>query len=110
MKKAIKDYFPNEEEDDIIILDTNYSPVKLVNSQVDELTTDPEKKEETLTLTIDTNGMIEPYEVLQEALKISQSYFSHISQLINDDNGNKKRKREELEPEPTAEKIKKVKI
>ena len=64
MKKAIKDYFPHEEEDNIIILDTNYSPVKLVNSQVAEVTVSPTKKEERLTLTINTNGMIEPHEAL----------------------------------------------
>ena len=109
MKKAIKEHFPNK-EDNIIILDTNYSPVRLVNSQVDKVIVDLTKEEEKLTLTIDTNGAIEPRQALQEALEISQSSFSHISQLNSDNDGNKKRKRKELEPEPTTEKVKRVKI
>ena len=109
MKKAIKEYFPNE-EDNIIAFDTNYSPVKLVNSQVDKVIVDLTKEEEKLTLTIDTNGAIEPRQALQEALEISQQSFRHISQLISDNSINKKRKREELEPKPTAEKVKRIKI
>src|ERR1043166_7729822 len=105
----IKDHFPDA-KDSIIILDTDYSPVKLVNSQVDEVVVGLAKKVEKLTLTIDTNGAIEPRKALQEALEISQSSFGHISQLISDNSGNKKRKREELESEPTTEKVKKTKI
>lgn len=109
-KKKIKDYFP-EAKDSVIILDTDYSPVKLVNSQMGEVVISSTSKEEKLTLTIDTNGAITPKKALQEALEISQDSFSRIFQLINDsDKAAIKKKKGELSSEPTAEEIKKVKI
>jgi len=103
MKKAIKNFFPSK-EDNIIVLDTNYSPVKLVNSQVEEAVVGLTKKEERLTLTIDTNGAIEPRQALQQALAIAQNSFNHISELVSDNS--KKKKKEKVGSELGGEKAK----
>ena len=104
-RKRIKDFFP-EAKDNVIILDTDYSPVKLVNSQVEEVVTSSTKKEEKLILTIDTNGAIEPKKAFQEALEISQNCFNHIFQFINDNREILiKKKKEKLSSEPAPEEI-----
>ncbi|CAI2162221.1 12450_t:CDS:2 [Funneliformis geosporum] len=75
------------EEENIIILDTNYSPIKggQVNFQVDPVITDlDQKKEEKLILTFNTNGCVKPKKVLQEALEVALNSFSHISKLIDE--------------------------
>lgn len=109
MKKKIKKYFPDA-GDNLIVLDTNYSPVKLVNPKVEEVVVSLTKKEEKLTLTIETSGALEPRQALQQALEVSQNSFNHISQLISDNISSKKRKKEELTSEPTPTEVKKVKI
>ncbi|MEG7978603.1 MAG: hypothetical protein NY202_01450 [Mollicutes bacterium UO1] len=43
----------------------------------------PTKKEEELTLTINTDGAIKAKKALQEALAISQNSFNEITNLIN---------------------------
>ena len=75
-----------QEESQIIPLDTNYSPIKSgqVNFRLDSETTNLGSKEEKLTLIIETNGCIKPKKVLQEALEITYSSFNHISKLINE--------------------------
>lgn len=49
----------------------------------------PTKKEEELTLAINTDGAIKPKKALQEALEVSQNSFNEIANLIN---GGKKEK------------------
>lgn len=79
----IKKYFPNDE--DIIVLDVDYSPVKQVSFQEKEvITTSSVKKEEELTIIITTNGSVRPEDALQEVLQLSRGSFDSISDsLIN---------------------------
>lgn len=78
------------DEEDIIIFDTDYSPIKggQVNFQVKPVIIGLEKQEEELHLTINTNGAIKPRKLLKQALEISQSCFDRINEIIN----NKKEK------------------
>lgn len=84
-----KSYFSDEE--DVIAFDTDYSPIKggQVNFQVNSVVISPTKKEEELTLAINTDGAIKPKKALQEALEVSQNSFNEIANLIN---GGKKEK------------------
>lgn len=77
-----KKYFPNEE--DIIVLDTDYSPIKggQVNFQVKSVVIGLEEKEEELELIITTNGAIKPKNALNQVLEDSQNLFGNISKLI----------------------------
>jgi DNA-directed RNA polymerase subunit alpha len=85
-------YFP--EDDDIIALDTDYSPVKggQVSFQVKSVIIGIEKDEEELTLTIITDGAIKPKKALEKALEISYSSFNSINKSIN----NSSKKEEKL--------------
>ena len=78
-----KDFFAGEE--DIVVLDTNYSPIKegIVNFQVKEVAVNFNQKEEELILTISTNGAIKPKKALQEALEVSRNLSDKIVNLIN---------------------------
>lgn len=78
----IEKYFPNDE--DVIVLDANYSPVEQVSFQEKKVPTSSTKGEEELTITITTNGSIEPEDALQEVLELSKGSFDSISDsLIN---------------------------
>ena len=78
------------EDDDIIALDSDYSPVKggQVSFQVKSAIIGIEKEEEELTLIITTDGAIKPKKALEKALEISQDSFNSINKSIN--NSNKK--------------------
>ncbi|CAG8605809.1 7540_t:CDS:2 [Ambispora gerdemannii] len=78
-----KEYFADEE--DIISLDTDYSPIKggRVNFQKKAVVVGLAKEKEELILTINTNGAIKPKKALGEALELSQELFAKIANLIN---------------------------
>jgi DNA-directed RNA polymerase subunit alpha len=74
------------DKENIIILDSDYSPTKggLVNFQVKTEVSNFNKEEEKLTLDITTNRSIEPKKSLLEALKILNNYFTVINKnLVN---------------------------
>ena len=82
----IKKYFPNDEN--IIVLDVDYSPVKTVALEERKVATSSTKGEEEITITITTNGSIEPEVALREVLELSKDSFYCISNSLN--NGKEK--------------------
>lgn len=62
-----------DKEEDVIIIDSNYSPVKNVSYKIDLVVVDLDKQEERLVLNITTDGSITPKEALINALKISET-------------------------------------
>ena len=80
----IKKYFPNDDDENVIVLDANFSLVKQVSFQKKEVATSSTKGEEELTVTITTNGSVEPEDALQEVLELSKGSFDSISDsLVN---------------------------
>lgn len=66
-------------KENLIFLDTDYSPVEKVAINNEEVfTTSLDSEEEKLSLTITTNGTINPQEVLQEALKIWKEFVDNL--------------------------------
>jgi len=92
------------ENENIIVFDTDYAPVKGdgVNFQVKPKVISRKKPEEELTLTITTNGTIEPESALQEVLELSKLSFNSVSNSLNgggeekDKNKKKKIMKEEV--------------
>jgi DNA-directed RNA polymerase subunit alpha len=56
----------------LIVIDTNYNPVKNVSFKVNLVVVDLDKQEEQLILDIKTDGSITPKEALVNALEISK--------------------------------------
>jgi DNA-directed RNA polymerase alpha subunit len=73
------------EKGDIIIFDTDYSPIKggMVSFKVDSEVVSQKRAEEKLTLTIGTNGVVQPKKALQEVLETSRNSFEMIANLIS---------------------------
>ncbi|MCE8163520.1 MAG: hypothetical protein I3273_05410 [Candidatus Moeniiplasma glomeromycotorum] len=81
IKKIIKNTFSNS-KDNIIVIDTDYSPLKggLVSFQIE-----PDKfhLKEKLTLNIQSKGGITPTEALAEVLEIAGSLFTKITEQLD---------------------------
>ncbi|RHZ35512.1 hypothetical protein [endosymbiont GvMRE of Glomus versiforme] len=82
------------EEDNVIFLDSDYSPVKKVSfgcsSDTNPITktiiTSSKKKEGELTITVTTNGAISPREAVLEALTISEDISKSIRSRFSKNN------------------------
>jgi len=72
-------------EENIIVLDTDFSPIKggQVNFQIKSPVISLHEKEEELYLTIISNSSIEPKQALKKALELSQDWFTNITNLIS---------------------------
>ena len=97
----MKDYLAGEK--DIIVFDTDYSPVKGggVKLQEKSIVISQKETEEELTLTITTSGAVKPREALQEVLELSKDSFNSISNLLNNS-----KKKEKIVVKPTIVAIK----
>ncbi|CAI2163596.1 2065_t:CDS:2 [Funneliformis geosporum] len=78
-----------EEEENVISLDADYSPVKSgyegdqVNFEVNTAVVSLTKEEEELTLTVSTNGAVKPKNALLEVLQMSQNLYGKIIDSLN---------------------------
>ncbi|WNE41516.1 MAG: DNA-directed RNA polymerase subunit alpha [Mycoplasmataceae bacterium] len=63
----------SDKEEGLIVIDSNYNPVKNVSFKVNLVVVDLNKQEEQLILDIKTDGSITPKEALMSALKISKN-------------------------------------
>ena len=81
------------DEDNIIVLDTDFSPIKggKVSFQIKSPVIGLHEKEEELYLTITSDGAIKPKEALKKALELSQDFLTNITNLISV--GSKKEKK-----------------
>jgi DNA-directed RNA polymerase subunit alpha len=74
MKKMIKEYVPDADEENIILLDTDYQPIKNVSFEKKEIVISSNSKTEELIINITTDGSISPKEALKKAfLTMSQT-------------------------------------
>jgi DNA-directed RNA polymerase subunit alpha len=81
-----KDYFNQNPEENVIALDTNYSPIKgrEVNFKIEAEVVGLNDKKEKLIVDIKTNGTISPKNCLLEALKVCQNSLNDLTNsLIN---------------------------
>lgn len=85
----LKKHFPNDE--DIIVLDVDYSPVKQVSFKEEKVVISQTKEEEMLTVNITTNGAIKPKDALQEVLELSKESFNSISNSLTNNNKEKEK-------------------
>ena len=91
-----KEHFDNEEN--VISLDTDYSPIKSgheddqVNFEVKTMVVSLTKEEEELKLTVATNGSIRPKNALLEVLQISQDLLSRIINSVKSNSGKREKK------------------
>ena len=83
--KEQKKYFSELlNKDDIIVLDTDYSPNILVNFKERVAVIDQERQEKNLELTIKTNGTISPHESFIETFEIIENISKQCKKkLIN---------------------------
>jgi len=74
-----------EKEENVIVLDANYSPVKSdgVNFRKDTKVSGPEKEEEELSLTINTKGSISPKKALLESLEVISNFINITQKELN---------------------------
>jgi len=75
----------DNKNENIIVLDSSYSPIKKVFFEVKLVVADLETEEEELNLVIDTNGSLEPKEALLKSLEtlgeIKENLVKEISSL-----------------------------
>jgi DNA-directed RNA polymerase subunit alpha len=77
-----KQYFT--EKENVIVLDTDYSPVKGdgVNFQINSVVVGPEKEEEELKLTVNTTGAISPKKALLESLEVISNFINAVQKEV----------------------------
>ncbi len=66
---------------DWIAIDSNFSPIEIVNFQVEEINTSQYELMEKLTIDIQTNGSIVPKIALEQSAQIMISYFLLLSDV-----------------------------
>jgi DNA-directed RNA polymerase subunit alpha len=70
------------EEENVITLDSNHSPTKLVNYSVNSIVTGLSEEQEQLKLNITTNGSISPSSSLKKALDFSSNLINEVTDLL----------------------------
>ena len=75
-----------EGKKNVIVLDADYSPIKVkdsrVNFQVKPVVTGPEKVEEELSLIIDTTGVISPKKALLKGLEVISNFINLVQKEL----------------------------
>lgn len=71
--------------EDLIVIDTNYNPIKSVSFKVVPVVVDLDKQEEQLVLYIKTDASISPKEALKNSLEISKKISSSLLSCLNID-------------------------
>lgn len=84
IERKQEDIFSELTEDFVIVLDSNYSPVKNVFFKEEIIVTSLVDKEEKLTLDIETSGSVSPKKALEEALYIISSIWENIEKRVRD--------------------------
>ncbi len=81
-------YVPSEEKESskvgVILLDSVYSPVNVVSFNVEPTRVGRETNLDKLTIRIQTNGSIAPFDALTEASSIVKDFFERLSTGVED--------------------------